>query len=55
MSRSDRDLLRGLARHIRKHEMGCFDPDELEDERAEHLVSWLAENVDVLNIPDPAR
>lgn len=50
--RTDRDLLEGLARHLRKHDVLCFDPDnEGEQERARELIEWLANNVDVLNVP----
>jgi hypothetical protein len=53
VSRSDRDLLAGLARHLRKHEVGCFDPDDdNEQSRAETLIEWFADSVDVLNVPD---
>ena len=48
---SDRDLMLSLARHLRKHEVGCFDPDDYrEQERAEVLVSWLADNLDLLPV-----
>lgn len=51
--RADRDLLRALARHLRKHDVGCFDWDQpAEQERAEQLIAWFADSVDVLNVPE---
>ena len=52
MEMSDRQLLHGLARHLRKHEVLCFDPDDsTEQERAEQLIAWFADNVELLNVP----
>jgi hypothetical protein len=55
---SDRDLLRSLARWLRKHDCLAFDSitdtGADEQERAEELISWLAESVDVLNVPPRA-
>lgn len=48
---TDRDLLESLARHLRKHEVGCFDPDTDDQDRAEVLIDWFATSVDVLNVP----
>lgn len=47
---SDRQLLQALARWLRKHDCGAFGEDDDQD-RAEQLVSWLADSVDVLNVP----
>lgn len=50
----DRQLLDGLARHLRKHDVGCFDYETDDQDRAEVLVSWLADNVEALNVPPRA-
>jgi hypothetical protein len=47
----DREILRSLARHLRKHEVGCFDDESDDQERAELLIEWFAESVDTLNVP----
>lgn len=52
---SDRDLLRAFARWLRKHDCAAFDwDDDGEQERAEVLIDWFAESVDVLNVPPAA-
>lgn len=49
---SDRDLLLSLARHLRKHDVGCFDPyDGREQERAQVLVEWLADAISLVPVP----
>lgn len=45
--RSDRALLRDVARHLR---YDCFAPGP-ELDRVEVLIEWFAESVDVLNVP----
>lgn len=52
MEMSDYQLLHGLARHLRKHELLCFDPDDSrEQQRAEVLIAWFADNINSLDVP----
>jgi len=49
---TDHQLLRNLATWLRKHDCLAFDPvDDGEQDRAQVLVEWFAESVDVLNVP----
>lgn len=57
-ARSDRDVLHDLARWLRKHDCMAFDvysdAGEDEQDRATVLITWLADSVDVLNVPPRA-
>lgn len=51
----DDRLLRALASHLHRHAVGCFDDGEggPEQDRAQALIEWFAESVEVLNVPRP--
>lgn len=48
---SDREVLAALARWLRKHDCLAFDDETDDQDRAQVLVGWLADSVDVLNVP----
>jgi hypothetical protein len=54
-TRTDKQLLSDLARHIRKHGCDAFAYDDegaAEEQRAVELLEWFADSVEVLAVPD---
>jgi hypothetical protein len=50
---TDRELIAQLARHMRKHGVPNVDPDDplREETRTVELLEWLADSVEVFNLP----
>jgi hypothetical protein len=55
---TDREILDTLAHWMRKHDCLAFagvrDDEYDEQDRAQKLIAWFAESVDVLNVPPRA-
>lgn len=53
---TDRQLMHALAHWLRKHDCMAFDQSAGIDEqgRAQALIEWFADAVDVLNVPPRA-